>query len=705
MVRGAWYQHLVEQGQLPSALAGYEITGVLGEGGVGIVYAAIRDGREVALKVASASTAGVRRDWMRREASLAARLRHPHIVELLHAGELPDGRPFLVLERVVGASLDEQADGMTSAEIARLGAELLDALTYAHDAGVLHLDLSPGNVLIRTDGAAMLTDFGLAAPRDGRGGLATFVAGTPGYLSPEQALGSGIGPRADLFGVGALLYRLIAGFPPHGGADSTEALHRTLHGEVLPLRARAGLAFHPDALALVTRLISRDPEHRPPSAAAARAAWRAATALPPPTPVFDPHQPTPLAPLNRHSVFATIHSDDAGPTAPISAPPVSLRTEVAAATNAQRPMVGPGFSSPRPSHIDLASALAARLPPAAPAGRGVQWLVGARGSGSSSVLDALVGILHRADAQVVRVTGRRGAGSPPLEAIAAVVVTLANADVGPPFAVAERLTHELEQRLPSRDAFEQDLRLGRDALVDGVLGTARATDVGGARLQIFRAVQRLRAPGRPLVVLIDDADELDAASLAVLESLADDDVGVVLTSTEPHHLEGPGGLELPGLELPRLELPALGPGDPHLVCADLALVQEHADERGAVDFARADGATLESLATRSSALLDAVDEEDLTLLAAVALFEGDAPRRGLASIATAVAGRLITSERVDALVESGLLRTVERPIARAERWVRLAAPGLAGAFQRAPFPTEALAGAAATWVARGYSVV
>ncbi|MBX3250225.1 MAG: protein kinase, partial [Myxococcales bacterium] len=646
----------MEQGQLPTDLAGYQITGVLGEGGVGVVYAALRDGREVALKVASPGTTGVRRDWMRREASLAARLRHPHIVELLHAGELPDGRPFLVLERVVGASLDVRADALSSREIMRLGAELLDALTYAHDAGILHLDISPGNVLLRADGAAMLTDFGLAAPRDGRGGLATFVAGTPGYLSPEQALGSGVGPRSDLFGVGALLYRLIAGFPPHGGTDSTEALHRTLHGDALPLRPRAGLTFHPDALALVTRLISRDPELRPPSAAAARAAWAAAVAQTPPPPRFDPHLPTPLAPLSRPSLVATLHSAGAGPTAPISAPEVDERTEVASAPDASRPaFASAAASTPRPSHVALADALAAQLPPAA--GGSVRWLVGPPGSGRSSVLDALVAALHRVDAQVVRVTGRRGAASPPLEAIAAVVVGLANADVGPPFAVAERLTHELERRLErppgtSRVLFEDDLRLGRDALVDGVLGTGRATDVGGARLQIFRAIQRLRAPGRPLVLLVDDADALDPASLAILESLAAD-VGVVLTSTEPRS----GALSLPDL------------GRGARTCADLALVCE--DEE--LDLARCDDATLDALVARADAVLDALSQDELALLAVVALFDGDAPRRGVASIASAAAGRLLTTEQVDGLVKAGLLRPVERPIARAERWVRLAA--------------------------------
>ncbi|MCA9616072.1 MAG: protein kinase, partial [Myxococcales bacterium] len=129
---------------------GYRALRELGRGGVGVVLEALApDGRRVALKIAHADVMPWRHEWLRREASLAARLRHPHVVELLTSGELDDGRPFLVFEHVQGRSLEECADTLDGPAIVRLGRELLGALGYAHDAGVLHLDVSPSNVLLR----------------------------------------------------------------------------------------------------------------------------------------------------------------------------------------------------------------------------------------------------------------------------------------------------------------------------------------------------------------------------------------------------------------------------------------------------------------------------------------------------------------------------------------------------------------------------
>jgi len=206
----------------------YEVLDALGLGGMGTVYRArdARTGREVALKVVFAQRGAAARARRRTRTELEAllRLRHPHVVPALDAGEHA-GAPYLALELVAGETLEARLrrGPLAVDAAARLGRELADALEHVHRQGVLHRDLKPDNVLLRAaDGAALLTDFGLAldleASRSRISKTGVFL-GTPGYWPPEQARGelTALGPTADVYGLGAVLYAALTGRPPVGG--------------------------------------------------------------------------------------------------------------------------------------------------------------------------------------------------------------------------------------------------------------------------------------------------------------------------------------------------------------------------------------------------------------------------------------------------------------------------------------------------------
>lgn len=208
----------------PVATAGpWRLGEELGRGGMGRVFAAVRDDevrQEVALKL-------VRRDLLdprllRRfsiERQLLASLEHPGICRLIDTGELPDGTPFVVMERVRGRPLLEHCDALRLDLRSRIGLFLsvLDAVAFAHRNLVVHRDIKPGNVMVDADGRAKLLDFGIAKRLEA-GELAqtltTDRAFTLSYAAPEQIRGENIGVAVDVYGLGALLYELLAGTPP-----------------------------------------------------------------------------------------------------------------------------------------------------------------------------------------------------------------------------------------------------------------------------------------------------------------------------------------------------------------------------------------------------------------------------------------------------------------------------------------------------------
>ena len=212
--------------QLETVGGRYRLGERLGEGGMGEVFVAhdLRLEREVALKLLRADLA--RRDGMRQrvvaEARLAARLTHPNVVAVLDTGE-HEGRPFVVMERLSGRTLrDELVEGPMSDERARdVGLQVLRALAAAHELGIVHRDVKPGNVLDAGVGTWKVADFGIAKWIDADETLTGTgeLLGSPSYLAPERIGGSQAGPASDLYAVGVLLYVAVCGRRPFEGGD------------------------------------------------------------------------------------------------------------------------------------------------------------------------------------------------------------------------------------------------------------------------------------------------------------------------------------------------------------------------------------------------------------------------------------------------------------------------------------------------------
>ncbi|MET9891159.1 protein kinase [Streptomyces sp. NPDC006465] len=211
-------------------LSGYEIQGVLGRGGFATVYRArqLAVGREVALKVDGRALASDRdRQRFLREVTAAGQLSgHPHVVPVYDAGVLGDDRPYMVMELCPGGSLGDRLHRhgpLTVKEARDIGLGIADALAAAHDLGVLHRDIKPGNIMVNRYGAAALTDFGLAAiPRPGRELSVTREALTPAYAPPEAFHLAEPTTTGDVYSLAATLYALLRGRPPHHPEDGTQ---------------------------------------------------------------------------------------------------------------------------------------------------------------------------------------------------------------------------------------------------------------------------------------------------------------------------------------------------------------------------------------------------------------------------------------------------------------------------------------------------
>jgi serine/threonine-protein kinase len=258
---------------------GYRLGRRLGRGGGGEVYAAVQTalGRTVAVKFLRPD-GFARPDLLARfrlEATSAAGLRHPNVVQVYEAG-MADGRPFLALEYVPGGTL---ADALAAGPLApRPAAELVRrvaaAVAAAHAAGVVHRDLKPGNILLAEDGTPKVTDFGLAKPVAGAdtptGGLTATgaVLGTPAYMAPEQAAGRpDVGPSADVYAVGAVLYECLTGRPPFRAAGAVETLDLVRTADPVPVR-QLQPAVPRDLETVCLKCLRKAPADRYPSAAA-----------------------------------------------------------------------------------------------------------------------------------------------------------------------------------------------------------------------------------------------------------------------------------------------------------------------------------------------------------------------------------------------------------------------------------------------------
>jgi tetratricopeptide (TPR) repeat protein len=231
------------------AVPGYRILGELGRGGMGVVYKARQIGlaRTVALKMILSGDYAAEADLVRfrLEAEAVAKLQHPNIVQIYEINEW-DGRPYFALEFVDGGPLDKKLGGnpLPFRQAAELLRKLAEAMDYAHQRHIIHRDLKPPNVLLTADGTPKITDFGLAKKLDEddsqtRTGA---IMGTPSYMAPEQAEGrtKELGPAADIYSLGAILYELLVGRPPFKGSTVWDTLEQVRTQEpVYPSRLHA----------------------------------------------------------------------------------------------------------------------------------------------------------------------------------------------------------------------------------------------------------------------------------------------------------------------------------------------------------------------------------------------------------------------------------------------------------------------------------
>ncbi|MFO1064116.1 MAG: serine/threonine-protein kinase [Pirellulales bacterium] len=230
-----------------SSLGGYDILGELGRGAMGVVYKAFQRGldRVVALKMVLAGNHATP-EQLRRfivEAKAVAHLQHPNIVQVFDIGE-SNGLPFFSLEYVDGPSLARHLERLPQAPeaAARMTEILARTMAYAHSNGVLHRDLKPGNILLTASGVPKIADFGLAKQiedaDDAQSTRTGTIMGTPSYMAPEQARGDvqSVGPAADQYALGAILYEMLTGRPPFIAARAHETILQVIRNEPVPPR-------------------------------------------------------------------------------------------------------------------------------------------------------------------------------------------------------------------------------------------------------------------------------------------------------------------------------------------------------------------------------------------------------------------------------------------------------------------------------------
>jgi serine/threonine protein kinase len=249
----------------------YEIVERLGGGGMAVVYRAVQQplGREVALKALSPELfqddGFVKR--FEAEAKTLAKLDHPNILPI-YDFELGEGLAYLTMPLIRGGTLRDilnrgPLDALSAWRYLR---EIGDGLQHAHDAGIVHRDLKPTNVLIHSDGRAMLADFGLARGAGQPTHLTTvgLAIGTPGYMAPEQVMGHDVDRRADIYAMGVLTFEMLTGRLPFIGANRMEVAYATVNSPI-PSAAKLNAVLPDELDVLLAKVLAKDPAQRPQS--------------------------------------------------------------------------------------------------------------------------------------------------------------------------------------------------------------------------------------------------------------------------------------------------------------------------------------------------------------------------------------------------------------------------------------------------------
>ncbi len=251
------------------SIEGYELLDVIGRGGMGIVARAHdrQLNRMVAIKFLAPhlATSAAARERFARESRAAAAVVHPHVVPI-HAVNGKRDIPYLVMQYVTGRSVQDRIDlagPLPVRDILRIAMQTARGLAAAHEQGMIHRDVKPSNILLENGvERVMLGDFGLARAADDasltRSGV---IAGTPDYMSPEQAAGVAVDHRTDLFSLGSVMYAMATGHPPFRAERAMGVLHRICHDRPRPLR-EVQPDLPPWLESLVERLLEKDPDRR-----------------------------------------------------------------------------------------------------------------------------------------------------------------------------------------------------------------------------------------------------------------------------------------------------------------------------------------------------------------------------------------------------------------------------------------------------------
>ena len=376
-------------------LGRYQLTRVLGRGAMGLVYEGLdpRLNRAVAVKtilkghLMDAELAADYSARFVREAQAAARLTHPHIVTVFDFGE-QDDVAYLVMELVQGRELAAHFDGHDFFDLPhalRIMGELLDALGYAHQHGIVHRDVKPANVMIDRLGRVKLTDFGVARLADAGGADRTqpgTMVGTPSYMSPEQIQGLAVGSRADLFAAGVILYQFLTRQKPFTGGGLWTIQKKIVQEAPLP-PSFANRALPPVFDAIVQRALAKNPADRYATAAdfaadlkraladtTARTAHPDATVVAAPAPAPAPAPQPPAAPSDPDATL--VHPAPGAPPASSAptAPAARAQTALQPSADARpQPVLPPAQPAPQPAALSAQPATSdpSPSPPSRPA--------------------------------------------------------------------------------------------------------------------------------------------------------------------------------------------------------------------------------------------------------------------------------------------------------------------------------------------------
>ena len=253
----------------------YRILGQIGEGAMGVVYRALDPvlNRAVAIKVMSDALARDTdlRGRFLREAQSAGSLQHPNVITIYDFGEV-DGHPFIAMEFVEGADLNEILEKKTPLTLVQkldVLIDVLNGLAYAHKRGIVHRDIKPANIRIDEDGRARVMDFGIAHLNSSNMTRTGVMVGTPAYMSPEQITGGEVSPASDLFAVGAVMYELLTGVQAFRGESLQTVMYKIVSAPTPDLKMPAtglspdkGTSVTKALNAIVTKALEKDAEQR-----------------------------------------------------------------------------------------------------------------------------------------------------------------------------------------------------------------------------------------------------------------------------------------------------------------------------------------------------------------------------------------------------------------------------------------------------------